>query len=411
MPKFSLCFRPPRLRQVLFFALATFLVSNFFFGFFLLEKSTFWDLISTFERHFPITFIPVKQTQEHSIISSIFHSAEVFKLNYGEMERRLKIFVYPDGDPNTYYHTPESLSGKYTSEGYFFENIKESGFLTNDPQLAHLFFIPISCYKMRRKGLSYENMTRTVQEYVESLIVNYPFWNRSLGADHFFVTCHDIGLKATVGVPDLVKNSIRIVCTPRYDDGYIPHKDFPLPQIIQPFALPAARYEPQNRTILGFWAGNSSSKFRRQLVSAWQNDTELDIQSNRLYGSATGKISYLDKINRAKFCICPGWSQVHGSRIALSVHHGCVPVIMSDHHDLSFNDILDWRKFSVIVKEGDIQRLKPILKRISYGKFRFLHYNAVQVQRHLQWNSPPIKYDAFHMVMYQLWLRRHVSKY
>ena len=90
------------------------------------------------------------QPQER-IISSIFHSPEVFKLNYAEMERRFKIFVYPDGDPNTYYHTPRSLSGKYTSEGYFFKNIRESRFLTNDPEKAHLFFIPISCHKMRRK--------------------------------------------------------------------------------------------------------------------------------------------------------------------------------------------------------------------------------------------------------------------
>lgn len=98
------------------------------------------------------------------------------------------------------------------------------------------------------QGLSYENMTRTVQFYVESLIFKYPFWNRSLGADHFFVTCHDISLKATVGVPHLVKNSIRVVCSPRDDDdGYIPHKDFSFPQILQPFSLPAATFYPNNR--------------------------------------------------------------------------------------------------------------------------------------------------------------------
>ncbi|XVF67294.1 hypothetical protein PTKIN_Ptkin10aG0109500 [Pterospermum kingtungense] len=241
------------------------------------------------------------------------------------MERRFKIFVYPDGDPNTYYHTPMSFSGKYASEGYFFKNIRESSrFLTNDPTKAHLFFIPISCHKMRRKGLSNENMTSTVQKYVESLIVKYPFWNRTLGADHFFVTCHDIGLKATVGVPHFVKKSIRVVCTPRDDDGYIPHKDCSLPQIIQPFALPAATFYPRNRTALGFWAGNINSRLRCQLVSAWQNDTQLDIQSNRI-NNATGKIPHLEKLNTAKFCICPGSSRVHGSRIALFLHHGCVP--------------------------------------------------------------------------------------
>ncbi|XVE93605.1 hypothetical protein REPUB_Repub01dG0208700 [Reevesia pubescens] len=468
-------FRLPRLRRVLLLAIATFLISNPLVGFFLLEDSTFWYFITSLGigRHFSYISPPVKQFLQESKMSSIFHSPDVFKLNYAEMEKRLKIFVYPDGDGDPDDDTPRtrSLSGKYTSEVYFFKNIGESRFLTNDPQKAHLFFIPISCHKMRAKGLSYENITNTVQEYVESLMVRYPFWNRSLGADHFFVTCHDIGLKATVGVPHLVKNSIRVVCTPRDDDGYIPHKDFPLPQIMQPFALPAAKFDPNNRTTLGFWAGNSNSKLRRQLVSTWQNDTELDIQSNRI-NNATGRFPHIDKFNTAKFCICPGWSQVHGSRIALSIHHGCVPVILSDHYDFPFYDILDWRKFSIIVKEDGIRQLKRTLKRISHAKFRVLHYNTVQVpnafnhypfsfwldassidyhviqtlsfypfclrqcmriqlntpnlfrllitlfgvaanqvQRHLRWNSPPIKYDAFHMVMYQLWLRRHVSNY
>ncbi|WRX14948.1 GPI transamidase subunit PIG-U - like 1 [Theobroma cacao] len=270
---------------------------------------------------------------------------------------------------------------------------------------ANFYFATAMVYACLQ-GLSYENMTRTVQEYVESLMVKYPFWNRTLGADHFFVTCHDIGLKATVGVAHLVKNSIRVACTSGDDDGYIPHKDFPLPQIVQPFSLPAARFDPENRYTLGFWAGSLKSELRRELVSAWQNDTELDIQSNYMIN-----VPHLEKFNTAKFCICPGWSHVHGSRIALSIHHGCVPVIMSDHHDLPFNDILDWSKFSIIIKEDEVQQIKHILERISYDRFKSLHYNTVQVQRHLQWNSPPIKYDAFHMVMYQLWRRRHVTKY
>ncbi|KAF3526375.1 hypothetical protein F2Q69_00050750 [Brassica cretica] len=35
-----------------------------------------------------------------------------------------------------------------------------------------------------------------VQIYVDGLIAKYPYWNRTLGADHFFVTCHDVGARA-----------------------------------------------------------------------------------------------------------------------------------------------------------------------------------------------------------------------
>ena len=45
--------------------------------------------------------------------------------------------------------TPRKLTGKYVSEGYFFQNIRESRFRTDNPEEAHLFFIPISCHKMR----------------------------------------------------------------------------------------------------------------------------------------------------------------------------------------------------------------------------------------------------------------------
>ena len=86
---------------------------------------------------------------EVSSTSSVLHSAEVFRLEYEKMEKEFKVFVYPDGDPETYYQTPRKLTGKYASEGYFFKNINESRFLTHDPNKAHLFFIPISCHKMR----------------------------------------------------------------------------------------------------------------------------------------------------------------------------------------------------------------------------------------------------------------------
>ena len=100
------------------------------------------------------------------------------------------------------------------------------------------------------QGISYENMTIIVRDYVEGLMSKYPYWNRTLGADHFFVTCHDVGVRATEGLPNLIKNSIRVVCSPSYDVGFIPHKDVALPQVLQPFALPAGGNDIENRYLL-----------------------------------------------------------------------------------------------------------------------------------------------------------------
>ncbi|CAA2993707.1 probable glycosyltransferase At5g03795 isoform X2 [Olea europaea subsp. europaea] len=119
-----------------------------------------------------------------------------------------------------------------------------------------------SRHKMRGKEISYENMTVIVQNYVESLMSKYPYWNRTLGVDYFFVTCHDVGVRATEGLPFLVKNSIRVVCSPSYDVGFIRHNDVALPQVLQPFALLAGGNDVENRTTLGFWAGHSNSKIQ-----------------------------------------------------------------------------------------------------------------------------------------------------
>ena len=86
--------------------------------------------------------------------SSIYHSPEIFQANYERMVRDFKVYIYPDGDPKTFYQTPRKLTGKYSSEGYFFQNIRESSFRTDDPDRADLFFVPISPHKMRGKVLS-----------------------------------------------------------------------------------------------------------------------------------------------------------------------------------------------------------------------------------------------------------------
>jgi hypothetical protein len=93
------------------------------------------------------------ENQNENELSRIYHSPQLFALNYAEMETNFKVYIYPDGDPNTFYQTPRKLTGKYASEGYFFQNIRESRFRTQDPDQAHLFFIPISCHKMRGKVL------------------------------------------------------------------------------------------------------------------------------------------------------------------------------------------------------------------------------------------------------------------
>jgi hypothetical protein len=101
-----------------------------------------------YEEHIPR---PRKASRRQEMLEQVYHSADVFRRDFKEMEEKFKVYVYPDGDPETYYQTPRKLTGKYSSEGYFFQNLRESRFLTNDSAAADLFFLPISCHKMRGK--------------------------------------------------------------------------------------------------------------------------------------------------------------------------------------------------------------------------------------------------------------------
>ncbi|CAK9162776.1 unnamed protein product [Ilex paraguariensis] len=91
----------------------------------------------------------VRENNVEEELSDLYHSPEIFRLTYAEMVRRFKVYIYLDGDPNTFYQMPRKLIGKYASEGYFFQNIRESKFCTDDRDLADRFFISISFHKMR----------------------------------------------------------------------------------------------------------------------------------------------------------------------------------------------------------------------------------------------------------------------
>ena len=71
-------------------------------------------------------------------------------------------------------------------------------------------------------------MASLVQDYVKGLISKYKYWNRTQGADHFFVNCHEIGVIATKGLP-LLEKAIQVVCASRNALEFMPHKDIVLP--------------------------------------------------------------------------------------------------------------------------------------------------------------------------------------
>lgn len=132
----------------------------------------------------------------------------------------------------------------------------------------------------------------------------------------------------------------------------------------------------------------------------WKNDKEIFAYPRRL------KTPYATELLDSKFCLHAKGYEVNTARVGDALYYGCVPVILADNYDLPFEDILNWKSFSVVVATSDIPNLKRILQEISSEEYVKLQNNVLKVRKHFQWHERPVDYDTFYMVMYELWLRR-----
>lgn len=153
------------------------------------------------------------------------------------MNKSLKIYVYPhtkkDPFANILLPVDYEPSGNYASESYFKKSLFKSHFMTNDPSEADLFYMPFSIAGLRHdKRIGVGRIKKFVKKYVDNISIKYPYWNRSGGADHFYVACHSVGRTAMEEAVQVKLNAIQVVCSSSYFlSGYVTHKDASIPQI------------------------------------------------------------------------------------------------------------------------------------------------------------------------------------
>ncbi|XP_042056256.1 probable glycosyltransferase At5g03795 [Salvia splendens] len=339
-----------------------------------------------------------------------FHQRSLFMEDYTEMNKSMKIYMYPHNKNDPFANVLPPLDsepdGNYASEAYFKRALFKSHFLTNDPSEAHLFYLPFSIVSLRHdERVGVGEIQAYVNNYVQDISRSYPFWNRTGGTDHFYVACHSVGRNAMEKSIQVKLNAIQVVCSSSYIlPGYVSHKDASIPQIWPRRDRPPIQ-PPSNRDNLAFYAGTMNSRVREYLVKTWVNDSEILVHPDRL------KTPYSESLVRSKFCIHAKGYEVNIARIGDALYYGCVPVILADHYDLPYADILNWESFSIVFSASDIPIMKDVLReKVKSGEYLRLHGNVIRVQNHFQWHSLPVDYDAFYMVMYELWLRRsHVK--
>ncbi|CAL0319147.1 unnamed protein product [Lupinus luteus] len=346
------------------------------------------------------------------LAGAVYHNPRLFYQSYSEMEKIFKVYVYPEGDIPIVHDGP--CKDIYSIEGRFIHEMEhgEGKFRTTDPNAAHVYFLPFSITWMVKylyTPFSYDvtPLKNFVSDYVTVVSMRYPFWNRTHGADHFMLACHDWGPDASTGHHFLYNTSIRVLCNANTSEGFNPRKDVSLPEIhlyggeISPKLL---SLPPENtpRRHLAFFAGGMHGPIRPILLRHWKN-IDSDIQ---VYEYLPKDLDYYSFMINSKFCLCPSGHEVASPRIVESIYAECVPVILSKGYVLPFSDVLRWEAFSVQVNVSDIPRLKEVLSAIPVENYRKLKQGVRAVRKHFTLNQPAKRYDVFHMILHSIWLRR-----
>ncbi|KAL8063051.1 hypothetical protein ABFX02_01G002800 [Erythranthe guttata] len=349
-----------------------------------------------------------------SILSSstIYRNPTAFFQSYKEMEKRFKVYVYEEGELPIVHDGP--CKDIYTSEGRFIHEMEHGNnrFRTSNPRAAHVYFMPFSVTWMVKYLYTPDTYNLTplkqfVSDYVKLISVKHPFWNTTQGADHFMLSCHDWAPHASRGNSFLYNTSIRVLCNANSSEGFNPQKDVSLPEIhlyggnVNPKLISPP---PSNlsRPFLAFFAGGLHGPIRSILLQHWKGrDSDL-----RIYEYLPKDQDYYDSMLWSKFCLCPSGYEVASPRIVEAVYAECIPVILSDHYVLPFSDVLKWEAFSIQVDISEIPRLKEILLGVSEDKYLMLKEGLRAVRKHFVLNQPVKKFDAFHMILHSVWLRR-----
>ncbi|KAE9603781.1 hypothetical protein Lal_00001661 [Lupinus albus] len=352
---------------------------------------------------------PVVENVEN-LYAPLYRNVSTFKRSYELMEQTLKVYVYREGS-KPIMHSPY-LVGIYASEGWFMKLMEaHKRFVTKDPKKAHLFYLPFSSRMLEetlyvKNSPSFSNLIQYLHNYVDLISGKHPYWNRTGGADHFLVACHDW---APAETNYHLANCIRALCNADVKEGFVFGKDVSLPETnVYSGQNPTKRIGGQpasKRTTLAFFAGSMHGYVRPILMQHWENkDPDIKIFS-KLPRSKANR-NYVDYMRSSKYCICAKGYEVNSPRVVEAIFYECVPVIISDNFVPPFFEVLNWESFAVIISEKDIPNLKSILLSIPQSRYLQMQMMVKKVQHHFLWHKNPVKYDIFHMILHSIWYNR-----
>jgi len=312
---------------------------------------------------------------------------------------------------------PRCLTHMFATEVFVHRSLLSSAVRTLDPEEADWFFVPVytTCDLTSSGHPMPFDSPRMMRGAIRLVAERWPHWNRSEGADHFFVTPHDFGAcfhfkedKAVArGILPLLRRATLVQTFGQRNHVCLQEGSITIPPYANPHKMQAHLINPGTpRSIFVYFRGlfydmgndpEGGYYARGARASVWEN-----FKDNPLFDISTEHPStYYEDMQRAIFCLCPlGWAP-WSPRLVEAVVFGCIPVIIADDIVLPFADAIPWEQISVFVAERDVPRLDSILTSIPLQdilrKQRLLA--GASVKQALLFHQPARPGDAFDQIL------------
>ncbi|KAF8412693.1 hypothetical protein HHK36_000661 [Tetracentron sinense] len=269
-----------------------------------------------------------------------------------------------------------------------------------DPAEAELFYVPffsslslvvnpIRPGSVVGNGAIYsdEEMQESLMEWLEK----QAYWKRNSGRDHVFI-CQDPN--ALYKVIDQVKNGVLLVSDfgRLRDDQASLVKDVILPYShrINPFN---GEVGVEGRKSLLFFMGNryrkEGGKVRDLLFQVLEDQKDVIIKHGTQ--SRESRRMATQGMHSSKFCLHPAGDTPSACRLFDAIVSLCVPVIVSDHIELPFEDVIDYGKIAIFVDSTSAVKrgyLSKMLRAVSTERILEYQQELKVVKRYFEYEDP-----------------------
>jgi hypothetical protein len=287
-------------------------------------------------------------------------------------ERNLKFFIYavpdeisvPQSHFNLEYTFPHYLYGLHD---LFKSDDPRYNMLVTNPEEANAFLIDCRwiAHVHKRPSGEQDATVSYLIPIVNKVINDYPYFNRTMGADHFLIQMFDNGpFGNMVGLPngdDLFHSTMRRLANTNFIGNYgmdletfgneppkhRPGKDIVIPQPIRPTRFNELRKLEviRNREYDSFFTGSTWGD--RGYLFHMAKDAVFSYYFNGTEDFAYGRYGDISLMTMSYFsynaCGLGCWSQ----RLYHSMTEFTIPIIVGDGIVQAFEKFIDWKKFSL----------------------------------------------------------------